>query len=70
MVPEAPGTEFTFTAILVPEEVHALADLTVMEPLLPPKLTLIAFVPCPLLITAPEGTDQMYELAPVTVATL
>lgn len=41
--------------------------LTETVPLVLPKVTFMALVPCPLLILAPEGTVQEYAVAPEIV---
>jgi hypothetical protein len=57
---EAVGSEFTVTvmqlALLIPQ---ALLAVTHTLPLVLPKVTVMAVVPCPEVIVAPDGTVQL-----------
>ncbi len=52
-------------AALVPQ---ALLAVTLTLPEIFPKTIVTEVVPCPAVIQLPEGTVQVYEVAPVTVA--
>ena len=53
-------------AALVPQLLVAVTEIL---PAVDPIVTVIAFVPEPLVIVAPAGTVQLYDVAPATAPT-
>lgn len=47
---------------------HELVAVTQICPALDPKVTVSDVVPCPDTMVAPDGTLQLYEVAPATAA--
>ena len=54
-------------ALLEPQALYAVTQTL---PLVASKLTVMEFVPCPVAMVAPEGTVQLYPVAPVTAVML
>lgn len=61
------GDEYAFTerqkVPVIPHEFTAFTHMLPLTLLFPP-VTVIDVVPCPLKITRPDGTVQVYEVAP------
>ena len=71
MVPGVEGVEDVIVAanMLAALAPQLLFAVTLILPELTPKVTVIELVVCPAVMVAPDGTLQVYEVAPATAAT-
>ena len=71
IAPASLGRGLTVTEVaLLPPFPQVFIGVTVTSPEDKPKLTVMLVEPCPLVTVAPVGTDQEYEVAPLTAAIL